>query len=262
MPSGAAVPPSTWQAPAAWRALEFISDLHLCAEAPRTFQAFAHYVQDTDADAVFILGDLFEVWIGDDARTQPFERDCLATLAAFAADRALYFMVGNRDFLLGTDACSAAGMHLLPDPTRLDAFGQTMLLSHGDALCIADNDYQAFRRVVRDPAWQRDFLALPLAERAARARHIRSVSQGRRSAQTGPMDYADVDADSARQWLLRSGAATLVHGHTHRPGRTALGHGLERIVLTDWDLDATSPRGAALRLDARGWHHRPVTGGT
>jgi UDP-2,3-diacylglucosamine hydrolase len=238
--------------------VEFISDLHLCAEAARTARAFRHYLAHTDADALCILGDLFEVWIGDDTREQAFERECLSALATFGARRDLFFMAGNRDFLLGEQACAAARMKALPDPMRLDAFGQSLLLSHGDALCLADTDYQAFRRVVRSPPWQQDFLARSIGERAALARHIRNESQGRRSAQADPMAYADVDPDAARQWLQATGATTLVHGHTHRPGHDSLGPGLERRVLADWDLDAPSPRGAVLRLDAAGWHVRPV----
>ena len=252
--------PSTavWQADAAWRAVDFISDLHLWDQGPRTFEAFRSWLHGTDADALFILGDLFEVWIGDDTRSQPFIADCVEALASFGRSRPLYFLCGNRDFLAGHDMLAACHMQALQEPTRLDAFGQHLLLSHGDALCLEDADYQRFRTLVRDPAWQASFLARPLAERAAIARQIRSDSQGRKEASPDPSLWADVDAAEARRWLQRSGAQTLVHGHTHRPAAHDLGDGLRRIVLSDWDLDATRPRGEVLRLDATGWHRQPV----
>lgn len=249
---------AAWQADAAWRAVDFISDLHLWDQGPRTFDAFRAWLRVTDADAVFILGDLFEVWIGDDTRSQAFIADCVEALADFGRSRPLYFLCGNRDFLIGPAMLAACQMQALHEPTRLDAFGQRLLLSHGDALCLDDADYQRFRALVRDPGWQSSFLARPLAERTAIARQIRSDSQGRKEASPDPTLWADVDAEEARRWLHRSGAQTLVHGHTHRPSEHDLGEGLRRIVLSDWDLDATHPRGEALRLDAAGWHRQPV----
>ena len=141
-------------APRDWKAIDFISDLHLCEALPRTFDAWAAHLRHTPADAVFILGDLFEVWVGDDARTLPFERRCVDVLAEAASHRSLAFMAGNRDFLLGAAMLRATGMMGLPDPTVLDAWGQRVLLSHGDALCLDDRPYQAFRAEVRSPAWQ------------------------------------------------------------------------------------------------------------
>lgn len=246
-----------WRAPDHWRSIEFVSDLHLCPQAPRTRQAFSRYLADTDADALFVLGDLFEVWVGDDTIGQAFERDCLASLATFAQRRDLFFIAGNRDFLLGSAALAAAGMTALADPTRLDAFGVALLLSHGDALCLDDTEYQAFRRLVRGEDWQGDFLARPLQERVALAGRIRAESQGRKASRPDPRDWADVDPQEARRWLVDSGAHVLVHGHTHRPGRESLGGPLERHVLSDWDHDAGPPRGGALRLDGAGWHLRP-----
>ena len=240
--------------------MEFVSDLHLCAEAPRTVAAFERLLAQTDADALFILGDLFEVWIGDDTRHQPFESACLSALARFGERRELYFIAGNRDFLFGPAACADARMRALPDPTRLDAFGERLLLSHGDALCLGDTDYQGFRRMVRSASWQQDFLARPLTERAALARRIRSESQGRKSARPDPATWADVDPAEACRWLSAAGATVLVHGHTHRPGHAVLAKGLERRVLADWDLDAATPRGSVLRLDLDGWHERPAPG--
>ncbi len=242
-----------------WRAVEFVSDLHLCEEAPQTFAAFQHFLAQTDADALFILGDLFEVWIGDDTRDTPFHRHCLDTLASFGSRRPMYFLCGNRDFLLGPQACARAQLQALPDPFGLTVCGRHLLLSHGDALCLDDTRYQAFRAMVRHPQWQQHFLARPVAERAAVAQRIRAESLGRKAAMPDLSQWADVDAAEVKRWLLKAGAQTLVHGHTHRPGHIKLGDGLERHVLSDWDFDtAQPPRGDVLRLDASGWHRRAV----
>ncbi len=245
-----------------WRSVEFVSDLHLCEEAPRTFEAFSRWFAETDADALFILGDLFDVWIGDDTCDQPFHRTCLEALARASARRPVYFMHGNRDFLLGPEALQRSSMQLLTDPFSLDLFGQRLLLSHGDALCLSDTRYQAFRVMVRDTRWQQHFLSRPIAERAAVALRIRSESQGRKAANPDLSQWPDVDADEARRWLQRADATLLVHGHTHRPGITDLGNGLQRRVLTDWDFDGVPPRGHVLRLDAaQGWLASPTLGG-
>ena len=167
-------------------------------------------------------------------------------------------MVGNRDFLLGPAALAAADMTGLNDPTVLDFLGQRWLLSHGDALCLEDTDYQRFRREVRSPAWQQAFLARPLAEREALVADMRARSEARKqSLSDDPALWADVDPDAARQALKQVGAFTLIHGHTHRPAQHALGsdeHGeaLQRIVLSDWDLRAHPKRAEVLRIDAQG----------
>ncbi|HLL17851.1 MAG TPA: UDP-2,3-diacylglucosamine diphosphatase, partial [Rubrivivax sp.] len=154
-------------APQTWRSIDFISDLHLCEAMPCTFDAWAGHLRYTSADAVFILGDLFELWVGDDMRTRAFEKRCVDTLAEASGRRHIGFMAGNRDFLLGSDTLRDSGMAALPDPTLLCAFGQRWLLSHGDALCVDDKPYQIFRAEVRSPDWQAQFLARPLAERLA-----------------------------------------------------------------------------------------------
>jgi len=244
-------------APPAWRTVDFISDLHLNADEPATFAAWQHYLQDTPADAVFILGDLFEVWVGDDAvsadfRARPetgFENRCARVLAQAGSRLALFFMHGNRDFLVGPafmDTCHAT---LLDDPTVLSFAGQRWLLSHGDALCLDDLDYMKFRQQVRSPGWQRAFLAKPLAERLSLAREMRRQSEARK--QSG-MDYADVDSNAARQWLQAAQAPTLIHGHTHKPALHDLGNGMSRVVLSDWDAQASVPRADVLRLDSSG----------
>lgn len=249
-----------WTAPAHWQAIDLLSDLHLCPALPRTFEAFACHLRDTDADAVLILGDLFEVWIGDDQAVQAFDSDCLKALERASRRLWLGLMVGNRDFLLGDQALACAGAHPLHDPTVLHAFGVPWLLTHGDALCTADHDYQAFRHEVRAPAWKQAFLARSHQDRAALAGRIRAESQARKSALPDPDNWADVDAGAARHWLGVSGSSTMLHGHTHRPGRHELGLGRVREVLSDWDLDGAHPRAEVLRLTSRGVERRRPAG--
>jgi UDP-2,3-diacylglucosamine hydrolase len=237
-------------APASWGTVDLVSDLHLSAALPRTFAAFSAYLSRTTADAVFILGDLFEAWVGDDMADHGFERECVAMLALAATQRALGFMVGNRDFLAGAGLLNCATLINLPDPTLLEAWGQRVLLTHGDALCLADVPYQAFRAEVRSPAWQTAFLARPLTERLKIAADIRHASQSRRQFD-GAAD-ADVDPAEAVRWLQAAQAAEMVHGHTHRPGSNGLAPGFTRHVLSDWDLD-TQQRAEVLRLTHHGF---------
>jgi UDP-2,3-diacylglucosamine hydrolase len=201
-------------------------------------------------DALFILGDLFEAWIGDDAAAEPgFEADCAQVLRATADRIPVFFLHGNRDFLLGSALAGRAGVRLLPDPTVL-VFGTTRwLLSHGDALCLADTDYQAFRRQVRNPAWQGAVLARPLAERRLMAKALRSESEDLKRTDRV---YADVDHPAALQWLQAASAATLIHGHTHKPGEHVIDAKHRRIVLSDWDAEAQPPRLEALRVSREG----------
>jgi UDP-2,3-diacylglucosamine hydrolase len=238
-------------APPDWRAVEFISDLHLSPATPRSTAAWQAYLRDTDADAVLLLGDVFEVWIGDDAADSPgFEADAAAALAASAQRRWTGFMAGNRDFLLGDALLARCGVHRLADPTRLAFAGQQFLLSHGDLLCLGDTAYQRFRREVRGAAWQQRFLAQSLAERAALARAMRDASEQLKQ-RASPAEWADVDDGAAAQWLRDAGCSALIHGHTHRPGTVALEGGLQRHVLSDWDLDHAH-RAQVLRLTADG----------
>lgn len=232
-----------------WRAIDLVSDLHLCDALPETFAAFSRYLADTTADAVLILGDLFEVWVGDDMADQGFEQDCVAMLARMAQRRTLGFMVGNRDFLAGPALCERAGFLHLPDPTLLDAWGQRLLLSHGDALCLSDAPYQAFRAEVRSAPWQTAFLSKPLAQRLQIAAEIRRASKTRRQFD-GAMD-ADLDTPETLRWLAEAGSTTLLHGHTHRPADHALPDGAGRHVLSDWDLDHAS-RAEVLRITPSG----------
>ena len=239
--------PPTLTAPAAWRSVDFISDLHLAPDTPKGTQAWADYLCGTTADAVFILGDLFEVWVGDDSRHEGFEAGCADVLLRAASKRAITFMPGNRDFLLGDDMLQACGVMRLQDPTVLCAFGQRVLLAHGDAWCTGDVAYQQFRRQVRNPAWQARVLTKSLAERRLYASHMRSESERQMALHTG--DWFDVDSATALQFMACAQTPTLIHGHTHRPHSNALAPGFVRHVLSDWDLD----HGLNLRAEVLRW---------
>ena len=243
-------------APASWRTVDFISDLHLQAAESATFNAWQHYLQNTSADAVFILGDLFEVWVGDDVvdsigtdSNANFEARCADVIHAAAQRLAVYFMHGNRDFLVGQVLMSRFNAQLLDDPCTLVFAGQRWLLSHGDALCIDDLPYQEFRRVVRSPRWQKEFLAKPLTGRQILARQMRQQSEATKRLTTV---FTDADSALSRQWLQAANAHTLIHGHTHQPADHALGASQTRVVLSDWDAAARPPRAQVLRLTADG----------
>jgi UDP-2,3-diacylglucosamine hydrolase len=238
-------------APATWRTVDLISDLHLQAAEQATFDVWRGYLETSPADAIFILGDLFEVWIGDDAAALPgFEAQCAHVLRAATARRPVYFMHGNRDFLLGPAFAAQCGMTLIDDPTVLVLHGKRWLLSHGDLLCLEDTEYLQFRAQVRTPAWKDAVLARPIEERRTLARSVRAQSEDRKH--SPDMVWADVDGDAARDWLHKAGAATLVHGHTHRPAVHSLGEGLQRIVLSDWDVAAHPPRAQLLCISSAG----------
>ena len=242
-------------APASWCTVDFISDLHLQASETDTFNTWQHYLQHTPADAVFILGDLFEVWVGDDvvndraANAPSFESQCAQILQAAGQRLALFFMHGNRDFLVGQALMNDCCAQLLYDPCTLVFNQLRWLLSHGDALCLDDVPYQQFRQLVRSTTWQADFLAKPLAERQAMARHMRQQSEASKQATT---TFADADAPMALRWLAAAQAHTLIHGHTHQPADHALSDHQQRVVLSDWDTAATPPRAEVLRLTASG----------
>ena len=246
------------EADAAWRSIEFISDLHLADNQPRTTAAWARYLAQSEADAIYILGDLFEVWIGDDARQAGrFEQHAASVLADAASRRAMGFMAGNRDFLVGAQMLKECGVAALPDPTLLSAWGQRILLTHGDVLCLADEPYQAFRRQVRSAEWRRDFLAQPLARREQLARQMRDASEASKRRQN-PADWSDVDACAAVAWMHATGSRDMVHGHTHRPGSEVLAPGYTRHVLSDWDCDASPTRAQVLRLTRDGFTRHAV----
>lgn len=248
------VPPwSVLKAPASWRHIDFISDLHLQASEIATFELWRNYLQRTHADAVFILGDLFEVWVGDDVAHPPsglsappgFEISCSQALKDAAQRHDIFFMHGNRDFLLGSAFAQSAGMVLLTDPTVLEFGNERWLLSHGDALCLDDTEYMRFRAEVRTPAWQKHFLSQDLAQRQAVTRALRDNSESRKRS---GVTYADLDTAATVDWLAGTQSHTLIHGHTHKPADHALPDGKRRVVLSDWDAEAQPARAEVLRL--------------
>jgi UDP-2,3-diacylglucosamine hydrolase len=234
-------------APSRWRTIDFISDLHLQVDEPQTHAAWERYLSLTPADAVFMLGDVFEVWVGDDVLddAHSFEAGCARTMRQACQRLDLFVMHGNRDFLMGDQLMAHTGATLLPDPCCLVTRHARWLLSHGDALCVDDVDYQRFRSQVRSREWQDSFLAQPLPARQAIARQLRNQSEARK---TTDASYADIDTPTALDWLQAANSTHLIHGHTHRPGHHMLTTGYERTVLSDWDLSATPPRADVLRL--------------
>ena len=226
----------------------FISDLHLAPERPATLERFFRFMQ---ADAprhreLVILGDLFEFWIGDDA-SPPAQPVIDALARASSAGQRVFLMHGNRDPLLGHDFAVAAGATLLADPIIAEVAGTTTLLSHGDAWCTRDVAYQQFRAMVRNPDFQRGFLAKTVDERIAVAKSARMASDAEKSIKA--MDIMDVTPEAIGVALRDAGVRRIIHGHTHRPAAHVVdldGASAERWVLPDWDLDDSEPRGGFL----------------
>ena len=246
----------TLQVPAHWQTVDVISDLHLQATEMTTFEAWRDYMAGTQADAVLILGDLFEVWVGDDAvASDPFLQQCGEVLTQAAQQRAVYFMPGNRDFLVGPAFLSPCGVQALADPTVMVWGERRTVLTHGDALCLDDEAYQRFRLQARDPAWQAAFLARPLSERLALAQSMREQSKAHNQNVTC---FADADAAMTQAWLQTAHSAHMVHGHTHQPADHAIPAPVAalRQVLSDWAFDHGAPRAEVLRLHADGSRQR------
>ncbi len=235
----------------------FVSDLHLSETQPATLDRFLRFAREVAAAhrELVILGDLFEYWVGDDDLASGVGRTVADALRALGERGvAVFLMHGNRDLLLGRGFADAACATLLADPTRADAPGGAALLAHGDAYCTRDADYQRFRAQVRDPRWQHDFLARPLAERRAFVGMARAASETARKTQ--PMDIMDVAPAAIDAALRTAGLAAIVHGHTHRPALhrwTLDGQAAERCVLPDWDFDAEPVRGGYALRTPRGW---------
>jgi UDP-2,3-diacylglucosamine hydrolase len=230
----------------------FISDLHLQPTHPATSAAFFAFLRDRApaADALYLLGDLFEAWPGDDDLATVHPRLVAQALRALGEHGVqVFWMGGNRDFLVGPGFAQAAGLTLLAEPHVLEQAGQRIALVHGDAQCTDDTAYMAFRAQVRDPAWQRQFLAMPLGQRKDIVAGLRA---GSRTAQGGKA-YEIMDVTPAAIAALHeaTGAATIIHGHTHRPALHRDG-ARRRYVLPDWDLDAADPRGGWIALAADG----------
>jgi UDP-2,3-diacylglucosamine hydrolase len=228
----------------------FVSDLHLQASHPATAAAFLRFLaqQAAAAQQLYLLGDLFEYWAGDDDIADPFHHSIVTALRAVAdAGVAIFWIAGNRDFLVGPAFAEAAGLTLLREPHVVDIQGLRIVLLHGDAECTADTGYMAFRAMVREDAWQAQFLALPLAQRKA---IIAGMRQDSRTQQSGKSyEIMDVAHDAVEQVFASTGASVMIHGHTHRPAvhRSAT-H--VRYVLPDWELDEP---GAAPGATRGGW---------
>jgi len=229
----------------------FASDLHLCPARPGTVHLFERFLAGParEAETLYLLGDVFEYWAGDDDLADPFNaRLCAAIQKVGAGGTAIFFLPGNRDFLVGERFCAATGARLLPDEIIVDVAGTRTLLLHGDTLCTDDADYQRFRAMVRDERWQREFLALPLAERRARIEQLRASSEHEK--QGKPYEIMDVAAASVLAAFRCHEVGRMIHGHTHRPARHAMeidGRPGERWVLPEW-----SQRGGYLACDATG----------
>jgi UDP-2,3-diacylglucosamine hydrolase len=235
----------------------FISDLHLAGERPDTSQQFFRFLRDeaARAEALYVLGDLFESWSGDD-ELQDAAGDPLAAAVAGGlrelsdAGVKVHVMHGNRDFLIGKGFLAASGAQFLEDPSVIRFAGKRLALLHGDTLCSDDVDYQAWRRTARSADWQREFLSKPLATRHAAVAALREKSK--EVIQAKPMEIMDVNADAVRTAFRQLGVNRMIHGHTHRPARHEVevdGARCERWVLPDWygpggylALDDVGPR--------------------
>jgi UDP-2,3-diacylglucosamine hydrolase len=215
----------------------FISDLHLDAGRPETLARFEEFIERRALAAreVYVLGDLFEAWIGDDDDDRRLQPVIAALRRLRDAGIPTAVMHGNRDFLIGQGFCASTGARLLQEYERVEIYGETVLLTHGDLLCTDDTRYLTLRATLRDPAWQREFLAKPLSERRAIAADLRKLSAAEIAAK--PEDIMDVNQTAVEETMRRFGVRILLHGHTHRPAvhRFSLdGRDATRIVLGAW----------------------------
>lgn len=237
----------------------FISDLHLDPRRPAVSALFVEFLRGLphDCAALYILGDLFEVWIGDDDDTPHYQAIIAELRACTARGLPVFVMHGNRDFLLGDAFCAASGCRLLAEPSRIELDGEPVLLLHGDTLCTDDTEYQQFRSMVRNPTWQTAFLEKTLPERRHMAAQARDASQQRTGEKAA--EIMDVNQQAVIATLRSHGVTRLIHGHTHRPAihRFELdGQAAERIVLGDW-----YEQGSVLYHDAAGFRLQvlPIT---
>ena len=215
----------------------FISDLHLDEFRPGIVAQFERFLGAAapGAEALYILGDLFEYWVGDDGLALPFPRRMADALKRTAAQLPVRFMHGNRDFLVAQEFSRDTGVELIGDPSEIDLYGTRTLLMHGDTLCTDDREYQAFRAQVRNPAWQHTVLAMPIAQRVAMARGLREKSDTAKGGKS--MEIMDVAPSAVERAFLDCDCDLMIHGHTHRPARHELmvgGRKRVRWVLPDW----------------------------
>lgn len=235
----------------------FISDLHLQASLPNTTQAFFHFLSEKaiHTQQLFLLGDIFEYWAGDDDMVTPYHQEIVSAIRAIS-DRgiAVFWIAGNRDFLVSTQFAEAAKLTILDDPYILHYQDKRFILSHGDALCTDDKAYMAFRQQVRNPAWQQQFLSMPLAQRKAMIENVRQTSQNSNMQKTA--EIMDVNMDAVNALFDSTQVNTLIHGHTHRPALHQLDNQRLRYVLPDWEYDVTPQRGGWMSLTEDGILHR------
>jgi len=216
----------------------FISDLHLDTDRPAVLGAFLTFLDQLSgqADALYILGDLFEAWVGDDDASALANSVSVGLRSLSDSGVPVWLMHGNRDFLIGEEFCARAGCQLLPDPSTISLYGEKTLLMHGDSLCTDDKEYMEFRATMRQPDTQAQLLALPIEERRQLARELRSKSSEAMSNKAE--DILDVTPSAVTSIMQEHQLQRLIHGHTHRPSHHYLGDGKgERIVLGDWDTD-------------------------
>lgn len=229
----------------------FISDLHLDPERGEVTRQFLGFLEGEarDAETLYILGDLFEAWVGDDD-PDPEKRAVVEALSRIPANGvSCYIMHGNRDFLIGERFCEETGFRLLEDGTVVDIHGTKVLLMHGDTLCTDDLEYQKLRHMVRNPQWQAGFLSMPVEQRLAMAQKVRE--QSRAATMLKAAEIMDVNQDAVQETVRSSDVRTLVHGHTHRPAIHSLeidGAKATRVVLGDWH-----EQGSVLRWDGEGY---------
>ncbi|WLI91756.1 UDP-2,3-diacylglucosamine diphosphatase [Massilia sp. R2A-15] len=240
----------------------FVSDLHLQESHPRTAAAFFRFLAEhaMAARELYLLGDLFEYWAGDDDLDSPFNKSVIDAIRAVSdAGVAVYWIAGNRDFLVGERFAQAAGLTLLAEPHVAVIGGRRIALVHGDAECTDDVSYMAFRKQVRDPVWQQQFLAMPLAQRKA---IIAGLREGSREAHTGKtLAIMDVTPAAIDALHVSTDADIIIHGHTHRPALHE--HGArQRFVLPDWELDAEPRRGGWIAVNSNGDISRYAWDGT
>jgi UDP-2,3-diacylglucosamine hydrolase len=212
----------------------FISDCHVDASKPEITNNLLYFLQNRAKNArfLYILGDLFETWIGDDEHN-PGNQSITDCLKALSKNTEVFFLAGNRDFLLGDEAAREIGLTRINDPTIIQLGDHRVALLHGDTLCTDDNDYQAFRRMVRDPAWQVQFLLKPLAERRAIAATLRLKSSEAMAEKA--LEIMDVNADAVSNCFTELDADLIIHGHTHRPAVHQHANNQRRFVLGDWN---------------------------
>jgi UDP-2,3-diacylglucosamine hydrolase len=240
----------------------FVSDLHLQPARPVLTEAFLHFLDEyaLGAKQLYLLGDIFEYWLGDDAMSEPFNQQILSALRRVSdAGVQLFWIAGNRDFLVGEQFAAAAGLTLLPETWVIDAYGQRIVLLHGDAQCTNDVKYMAFRAQARNPAWQQQLLSLPLEQRKQIAAGMREQSKAGHAEKS--YEIMDVTPEAIADVFTQTGTSIMIHGHTHRPALHEVA-GTRRYVLPDWEPESTPARGGWISIGEDGAIVRHALDGT